>query len=227
MKKILRRYMILLTVLLFTCLVGCDDLLSEEEVVTAVENSDENEKDTASQTKKKKKTKKSKKKNKSKTSKSDDSTKETDYGDYDGVFAEMKTTDLDGNKLRASVFSDYMISFVNVWNLSCGYCIEELPYLEQISEEYKDQYIGVFGLYYNYGQELSSDEKSQIQATLANAGADYTQIIMNKKMYATDSMQNVMCFPTTFVVRYDGVILGVLEGARDYDGWVEVVETCL
>ena len=146
---------------------------------------------------------------------------------FDDVFAQMTTTDLDGNAVDASIFKDHQLTLVNAWNIGCTPCIQELPYLEQLSEEYADQGVGVMGLYFNFGEDIPDDEMSQIEDALSTANATYTQLRLTKEMYETDTMQNVMAFPSTFIVDSDGKIIDKLEGSNDFDGWKQTVEQYL
>ncbi len=68
---------------------------------------------------------------------------------------------------------------------------------------------------------------SQIEDALSTANATYTQLRLTKEMYETDTMQNVMAFPSTFIVDSDGKIIDKLEGSNDFDGWKQTVEQYL
>lgn len=143
------------------------------------------------------------------------------------AFSDLNTTDLDGNPVDASIFKDSKITLVNAWNIGCTPCVEETPDLQKISEEYADKGVSVKGLYFNFAEDIGDDEMSQIKDVLSNANATYTQLQLSKELYNTDVMQNVMAFPTTFIVDSNGKILDKLEGSNDYDGWKETVEKYL
>lgn len=44
----------------------------------------------------------------------------------------FETTTLDGEKYTQDNLKDYDLTVVNVWSTTCGYCIEEMPALEQL-----------------------------------------------------------------------------------------------
>lgn len=44
----------------------------------------------------------------------------------------FETTTLDGEKYTQDNLKDYDLTIVNVWSTTCGYCIEEMPALEQL-----------------------------------------------------------------------------------------------
>lgn len=155
-----------------------------------------------------------------------DPSSQTDIVD-DGVFSNLSTTDLDGNTIDASTFSENKLTLVNAWNIGCTPCINELPALEQLSSEYAGKGVAIKGLYFNFADDISDDEMSQITDALATANATYPQLRLTKEMYNTDTMQGVMAFPTTFIVDSNGNIIDKLEGSNDYDGWKEIIEKYL
>ena len=153
--------------------------------------------------------------------------KTADTADFDNVFSSMSTTDLDGNPVDASVFQENKLTLVNAWNIGCTPCIQEIPDLAKLSEEYAGKGVSIMGLYFNFAETIQDDEMSQIQDVLTDANATYPQLCLNEEMYATDTMQNVMAFPSTFLVDSNGKILDKLEGSNDYDGWKAVIEQYL
>lgn len=142
----------------------------------------------------------------------------------DTVFSELNTTDLDGTPIDASIFKENNLTLVNAWNIGCTPCVRELPALQQIHEEFAEKGVAIVGLYYNFAEDISDDELAQINETLADAGASYTQLRLTKEMYETETMQQVFAFPSTFIVDTSGTIVDKLVGANDYDGWKTAVE---
>ena len=80
----------------------------------------------------------------------------SDSGDSDqeqGTVAEegyefiAETTDLDGNTVNtADIFAENKLTMVNIWATFCGPCINEMPELEKIHQEYAEEGAGVIGL---------------------------------------------------------------------------------
>lgn len=155
-----------------------------------------------------------------------EATSSQDFSD-DGVFSNLSTTDLSGNPIDSSTFKENKITLVNAWNIGCTPCIDELPDLAKLNEEYKEKGAAIKGLYFNFAEDISDDEMSQIQDVLSNANATYPQLRLTKDLYAKDSLKNIMAFPTTFVIDSNGKILDKLEGSKDYDGWKEVIDKYL
>lgn len=143
------------------------------------------------------------------------------------TFSQMETTDLDGNTIDSSIFADRKITLVNSWNVGCTPCVNELPELNKVNEEYADQGAAVIGLYNDLGMGISEDEMNQIKEILNQAGAGYTQIKVDGTLASDDTILNMMVFPTTYVVDSNGTILETIEGSNDYEGWKGVIESYL
>ena len=70
-----------------------------------------------------------------------ESSQETGSGT--GVLAGFTAQDLEGNDVDDSIFDDYDVTMINVWGTFCGPCIQEMPDLGEISDEYADKGIRV------------------------------------------------------------------------------------
>lgn len=51
----------------------------------------------------------------------------------------MQTTDINGNKVDASTFSDNKLILVNIWSTGCKICIDEILILDKLNKEYKER----------------------------------------------------------------------------------------
>ena len=54
--------------------------------------------------------------------------------------------DLQGNGVSQSIFADYDLTMINVWATYCPPCLQEMPDLGKLSEEYKDKGVQVLGI---------------------------------------------------------------------------------
>ena len=63
-----------------------------------------------------------------------------------GVLSSFSATDLDGNTVDQSVLADYDLTMVNVWATFCGPCINEMPDLGELAQEYADKKVQIIGL---------------------------------------------------------------------------------
>ena len=143
------------------------------------------------------------------------------------IFTNMDTTDIDGNKMDSSIFAKNKVTLVNVWNVGCTPCVNEIPDLDKINSEYKDKGAAVYGLYGDLGMGISDDEMAQIKDIMSNANASYTQLRMDGTHATNESLLNIMAYPTTYVVGSDGTILDTIEGSKDYEGWKALIDSYL
>ena len=119
------------------------------------------------------------------------------------IFTNMDTTDIDGNKMDSSIFAKNKVTLVNVWNVGCTPCVNEI------------------------GMGISDDEMAQIKDIMSNANASYTQLRMDGTLATNESLLNIMAYPTTYVVGSDGTILDTIEGSKDYEGWKALIDSYL
>ena len=121
----------------------------------------------------------------------------------------------------------HKVTLVNVWNVGCTPCVNEIPDLDKINSEYKDKGAAVYGLYGDLGMGISDDEMAQIKDIMSNANASYTQLRMDGTLATNESLLNIMAYPTTYVVGSDGTILDTIEGSKDYEGWKALIDSYL
>ena len=76
------------------------------------------------------------------------------------IFKDMKTTDIDGNKVDKSIFSKYKLTMVNVWNTGCSPCISEIPTLDRLNKEYREKGVSIKGMLLESGIGLTDEEKA-------------------------------------------------------------------
>ena len=130
----------------------------------------------------------------------------------------FKTTDLDGNTIDDSIFNDYRMTIVNLWATFCEPCIEEMPEIQKIQDEYKDQ-LKVIGIVEGYDQKDAKDILKSINVTYTNVVADENlQNILNNFQY----------IPVTLFVDSEGKIIDTfIPGSTDYQSLKSMVDGLL
>lgn len=144
-----------------------------------------------------------------------------------GPFLSMSTTDLDGKTVDSSVFAENTLTLVNVWNVGCTPCIQELPILDRLNKEYAGKGVAIKGLYYNFAPGLSDADRPEVEKILAGAGAEYQQLLLSQAMLDTKELGQIAAFPTTFFVDSEGNVVDTVMGSNDYDGWKAAIEAQL
>ena len=130
------------------------------------------------------------------------------------IFKDMKTTDIDGNKVDKSIFSKYKLTMVNVWNTGCN-------------KEYREKGVSIKGMLLESGIGLTDEEKATAKEILSKANATYQQLTVTKDMVEKDDTLLLQAFPTTFFIDKDGNIVDSIEGSNDYDGWKAKIDEVL
>lgn len=144
-----------------------------------------------------------------------------------GTFSSLNTTDINGNAIDSSIFANNKITLVNVWNIGCTPCINEIPDLDQLNSDYAEKGAAILGLYNDFGMGIPDDEMEQIQDVLKNANASYTHLRIDGSLASDEMLLNMMTFPTTYIVDSKGAILETIEGSNNYEGWKAVIDSYL
>ncbi len=145
----------------------------------------------------------------------------------EAIFKNMKTKDLNGEDVDSSIFAENKLTLVNVWAIWCTPCIAEIPELEQVSKNYEDKGVAIKGLLYDMEAGVNDETRAAAEEILEKAGAKYQQLTASEEMNASDLLQGLQAFPTTFIVDSEGNIIGQVEGSSDAEGWTELIEEYL
>jgi thiol-disulfide isomerase/thioredoxin len=84
--------------------------------------------------------------------------------------------DIYQNIVSNDIFSDYKLTLVNIWAVGDQNCAEELPYLQEIYTELKDQSINVIGI-------IAGGEKDDAIQVLNKRNITYTNIIPDERLF--------------------------------------------
>ena len=112
---------------------------------------------------------------------------------------------------------------VNIWGTFCNPCIEEMPYLAEISKEYEQKGLQVVGII----SDVIEPNDATAQEIITLTGADYTHIVLSEDLY-NNFLYQIQSIPTTIFVDKNGNWVGdVVIGARDKQQWTAIVEEIL
>ncbi len=132
---------------------------------------------------------------------------ESEISDYN---MEFQTETLDGRKVSDSIFKDYDLTVVHVWQTDCDSCLYDMGDYARYYKELPGNVnlIGIIGDVY----EGTDNNVSEAERILGNAGAEFMNLRTSDSTYeVTGSIQYV---PSTFFVDKKGRIVGMLlEGA--------------
>lgn len=97
----------------------------------------------------------------------------------------------------------------NIWATWCGVCRKELPKLDTLAVELADRGVSVLAL-------AQDTDAEAVKATLAKRGLRNLRAFQDVDSVLTASL-GVFGVPTTFVIDTSGYIVGVTQGAADWD----------
>ena len=114
------------------------------------------------------------------------------------------TTDRVGNEWNESVFANAEVTMINFWEPWCSPCVNEMPDLEKLYENYQDQGFQIIGVYSETGMEYEVDQ------ILKDCHTTYPILL-----YTTEFDQFQTGYvPTTIFVDSKGHVLDIPEIGR-------------
>lgn len=146
-----------------------------------------------------------------------------------GVYlGDFDTVDLQGNQVKSDIFSQYDLTLVNLWTTNCGYCIEEMPYLEEIKNELTEsgKSFNVVGicLDINSSGSINEDKLEKAQQIIDSTGVTYTNIMPDDVIWENKA-GSVSAVPESFFVDSEGKLVGeTILGAKDKENWLSTIE---
>lgn len=148
-------------------------------------------------------------------------------GSQVAVFQDFTAEDLDGNQVDETIFADYDLTMINLWGTFCGPCIQEMPELGEIADEYEEKGFRIVGVCTDAvdaeGKALT-DTVSAAKEIIGETGADYLHILPTGEIF-TDLLPRVSAVPTTIFVDKEGKQVGLADmGAKDKESWLEVID---
>jgi peroxiredoxin len=122
-------------------------------------------------------------------------------------------TTLKGKQVSLSQFRGKII-MVNFWQSTCSNCIEEMPYLQAIYEEWPHDKLEILA--------VSVGEKAAfVQSFVETRGLTFPALLDSDE--AVSEIYQISRFPTTFFVNADGIIKEIKTGAFTSQSEIEAI----
>jgi len=133
------------------------------------------------------------------------------------LFPAFELKNLDEETVTEAMFSEHELTLVNIWGTTCAPCIREMPELEKLQNNYKDEGLKVVGIIAD-GNYLAGRE-------IVNALLLTYEHIIPDEDFALGYLNQFQFVPTTLFVNSDGEIIGdPMVGAYDYETFEETVK---
>lgn len=142
--------------------------------------------------------------------------------DFDPDFT-FSTTDRVGNVWDESVFANAEITMINFFEPWCSPCVGEMPDLEKLYENYKDQGFQIIGVYSDTTMEYEVDQ------ILKDCHTTYPILLHTSEFDQFDSGY----VPTTIFVDSKGHVVRaygneeLIVGSKTYEEWEKIVKSFL
>lgn len=133
-------------------------------------------------------------------------------------------TDLEGNEVNSEeLFASSEVTMINIWGTFCGPCIEEMPELEKIHQEYADKGAAIVGLVIDApaGDEALTEEAKRI---VKETGVTYPSLLAWE---GVDSQLAANAVPTTYFVDSEGNLIGDPIIGADPEGYRNALDQLL
>jgi thiol-disulfide isomerase/thioredoxin len=136
------------------------------------------------------------------------------------------STDIAGETIDQTIFGNHKITLVNIWATFCGPCIDEMPDLAKLNEDYADQGFQVVGIVAD-AQEGNATEIEAALSIVAQTGATYTHILASESLKEA-KLRSVQYVPETIFVDASGNQIGEsYVGSKNYKNWSKIIESLL
>ncbi len=137
-------------------------------------------------------------------------------------------TDVQGNIYTESMFADYDLTLVNVFATWCSPCVQEMPELEALRQEYEEKGVrlGIAAVVLDAKTAAGTDENAvqlaQMLAEKINAGFPFLipdETDMNGRLVGIESV------PESFFVDSEGnIVSDPYVGSNPQERWSQIVE---
>ena len=140
-------------------------------------------------------------------------------------FSDFSMETFDGGSFSSDNLQNAKITVFNAWGPYCTNCLDEMPYLEEISNEYKDRGLQIVGIQsdaYEYPEDMEL-ARSEAAAT----GVTYPLLIADSDYNSQVRPMLLNALPGTWIVDSDGKILDFVQGGKTKNAWIAYFEMYL
>ena len=126
-------------------------------------------------------------------------------GSEDGSTVSFDTVDLNGNPISSeALFAQNKVTMINIWATTCGPCIEEMPELEEMNQEFRQKGGAIVGLVDDVWVN-NTKYLDEAQAIVQDTGVTYINLCAWE---GYDDVLQSVATPTTYFVDSQGKLLG-------------------
>lgn len=140
---------------------------------------------------------------------------------------EFNAKDINNKTVTSAIFQDSQITMINIWGTFCGPCINEMPDLGKLSNQYDDSKFQIIGIVIDAVNRKGVPVPKTIetaQKIVKQTGADYIHIVPDTKL-SSGFLSQVFVVPTTIFVNNKGEIIDeIYTGSRSLTDWQKIID---
>lgn len=137
--------------------------------------------------------------------------------------AAFEGKDMEGNTVSSDVFSESKLTMVNVWATYCSPCLNEMPELGELAQEYDPEEFQILGVVSNVPEGADGEKLELVEVLVGQTGADYPHLLLNESLN-DGLLADVTAVPTTFFFDREGELLDTVVGAKDKASWKDMID---
>ena len=139
---------------------------------------------------------------------------------------DFEGNDMEGNAVTSEIFSESRLTMINVWATYCSPCLNEMPELGELAQEYDKEDFQLIGIVSNVPEGADEEKLELVEVLIEQTEADYPHLLLNESLN-DGLLSGVSAVPTTFFIDREGKILDTVVGARDKAAWKEIIDGIL
>jgi len=139
------------------------------------------------------------------------------------IIPTFEVKDINNNTVTNDIFKKNKVTILNIWGTFCGPCIEEMPDLQKLYENYSDKAVGIVGLTTDVTE---NDDTSEALSIMEMTGVKYPLIKINNDLEAIAN--NFDYVPVSLFVDSEGKILKtIVAGGASYSEFESIIKKYL
>lgn len=145
------------------------------------------------------------------------------------LLGDFETTDIYGEAVDQNLIQDAKLTFINIWGTYCPPCIEEMPDLGKLAEEYKGrvQFVGLV-VDANNGESVDQSVVDLAKQIVEQSGAGTYKHVIAPTSWVSGFLGSVQFVPTSFFVDSEGrQVSYAVQTAQSADDWRTTIDTVL
>ncbi|WP_333860517.1 TlpA family protein disulfide reductase [Clostridium sp.] len=133
----------------------------------------------------------------------------------------FKVKDINNNDVTEKILKDKKVTMINIWGTFCSPCVEEMPLLQKLYDEYTAKGFNLIGVVSD--GEMNKEDALDI---LKKLNVTFVNLIPDEK-FQNDFVSKTDVVPTSVFVNSNGEILETVTGSRTKEEYKNIIEKYL